>query len=254
MKLKKSLSPIRKNAVLCILSIIFIAISFSFARSFVKTGAFKDRLWLHRTLSMEKMEEKAYSYPNVETDVVWRNGFYDVTHDIDVSYGLRLDSILAEVSRRGSQIWLDFKNLSEKNSDAALRELDRLSEGIPHGHIIVESPEWRQLKKFRDSGYLTSCYVLPRRKHLDSRSQKLLLDSIAEIIVPSGCVTSISFDKEWYFPISNRLKGYDIDLLTWSHHTDEWLFWILPESYFLENNPQLKVILVKSKAKNSVNR
>lgn len=256
----------RRNKLFTTLAIILgITVICSAVRSISKTGTEKDKLWLHRTLSLEKMKEKENRYPNVEVDVVWRfnshdstnnqnSGYFDVTHDVDVSYGLKLDTLLMESRRRKSKIWIDFKNLDESNKNQALRELNKITSGIPHANVIVESPQWHLLKPFKNAGYQTSCYITPKRKSLDSQQTRAFLDSIANIVEPSGCVTAISFNKEWYKPMSSKLKDKDIDLLTWSHHTDEWQFWMLPESYIMDSDPQLKVILIRSKATKSENR
>ena len=56
------------------------------AVAFREVGRHKDKIWLHRCNSMEKLCEKEHRYPNVEVDLVFReDNTFDVTHDVGVS-------------------------------------------------------------------------------------------------------------------------------------------------------------------------
>ena len=56
-------------------------------------GENPEKLWLHRCNSLEKMEEFAAKYPNIEVDIVYRgHGLFDITHDADTTFNLSIDA------------------------------------------------------------------------------------------------------------------------------------------------------------------
>ena len=68
------------------------------AVAFREVGRHKDKIWLHRCNSMEKLYEKEHRYPNVEVDLVFReDNTFDVTHDVGVSFGQQLDDYFAHM-------------------------------------------------------------------------------------------------------------------------------------------------------------
>lgn len=65
-----------------------------------------DKLWLHRCNSLEKLEEKGGDYPNIEVDLVFRpDRTFDVTHDMETSFGLRLDAYFARMADTGGVVF-----------------------------------------------------------------------------------------------------------------------------------------------------
>ena len=94
-------------------------------------GHYTDKLWQHRTLSVEKWMERPDLYPHAEVDICLRpNGTFDVTHDEEVTYGLPLDSLLAHYAERlalvqrhhaapstlpAQRLWLDIKQIPPPN-------------------------------------------------------------------------------------------------------------------------------------------
>lgn len=91
-------------------------------------------------------------------------------------------------------MWLDFKNLSAKNSIESEEALSKLIDkyGIYQKNIIIESKDWRALRYYKDSGYQTS-YYFPyyREEQLND-----VLKKDVEEILQSGNVNYISFYHE----------------------------------------------------------
>lgn len=210
------------------------------------------KIWLHRCNSVEKYREKHPRYPNVEIDLVFRdNQRFDVTHDIDTTFGLTLDSILAESLRRGGgNFWLDIKNLDATNSRQVLSEMERLctTYNVSPKQFILESPDWRSLSLFTRRGYYTSCYV-PYDKPSDLERSEVK-NCIMELrkVADSHAVRALSFPG-WWYPVLKKYLHRPIDLLTWKHRTTQFEFFLTPIGWKMLNDPQLKVILIKDKGK-----
>ena len=104
------------------------------AVAFREVGRHKDKIWLHRCNSMEKLYEKEHRYPNVEVDLVFReDNTFDVTHDVGVSFGQQLDDYFAHMGETGGRMWLDIKNLNPGNAERMLDALDMLAESLRDG-------------------------------------------------------------------------------------------------------------------------
>lgn len=235
--MKKTLSAIA-GICLCILFMGFRDI-----------GHYPDKIWLHRCNSMEKLYEKYAAYPNIEVDVVFRNSrTFDVTHDIDTSFNLKLDAYFAYMKDRKGKIWLDIKNLTAENRLAALAGLDRLTRHfqIAKDRLIIESPSYESLELFTQEGYYTSYYVT--YKEPCALTDKKVEDCIGELqrIVDGGSVCALSFPGCWYETIKEELDR-SIDLLTWEHRTSQLQLLLSSSGRRMLSDPQLKVVLVKEK-------
>lgn len=138
-------------------------------------GEYQDKLWLHRTNSLEKMEEKEARFPNYEIDLVYREktGTFDVTHDADTTFHLSLDAYLHSIKTDSDSVWLDIKNLNEHNMKAARNRLEQLCQkyAIPRRHFIVETRNLNALAHFTQAGFYTSYYVdFPKPSKLDDEA------------------------------------------------------------------------------------
>lgn len=213
------------------------------------TDRHTDKLWLHRCNSVEKYAEMHPRYPNVEVDVVYRpGGYFDVTHDTTTTFGLPLDSLLAQNLMGGGKFWLDIKNLTPQNQAAILSEVDSLCDDyhLTPDRLILENPEWQLLAPFTRQGYYTSCYVPYDKPSRLSRSEiRAGIDSLRRV-ADSGTVRALSFPGWWYATIRRHLRR-SIDLLTWKHRTTQFEFFLTSEGWRMLRDPQLKVILVKDK-------
>lgn len=214
-----------------------------------QVGNHPSKIWLHRTNSMEKLEEKEGRFPNFEVDVVFRpDGTFDVTHDADTTFHLGIEPFLADVARDGDRMWMDLKNLSPANSGTVLSCLEELCGiyGVKKGQLIVESRNLNALAKFTAAGYYTSYYVdFEKPSEMEQAEQDTCLAHLRRV-ADSRKVCALSFPGWWYAPIKEGL-GRSIDLLTWKHRTTEYELLALPWNRKLLNDPQVKVVLVKSK-------
>ena len=214
-------------------------------------GNYPDKLWLHRCNSIEKWEELESVYDNIEVDLVYRgHGVFDVTHDADTTFGLHIDSyfkILGE-KEEDEHMWLDIKNVTAKNVDKMHDDLDSLREvyDIEKDQLIIESSNWKALDDFTKDNYYTSFYVPFDKPHnLTEEEIDECIDSL-QYIVDTKTVRALSFPRWWYTEIKEHLHR-PIDLLTWCHRTTQWEFFMRPRYNKMLDDPQLKVILIKSK-------
>ncbi len=216
-----------------------------------KVGCYSGKLWLHRCNSLEKMKEKENLYPNIEVDLVYRgNGVFDVTHDADTTFGLKVDSYFKEIGETDRHMWLDIKNVNRWNVDSMYQDLDSICDcyDVDSTQLIIEGGDYDALETFTDGGYYTSYYVpfdKPRRlsdEQIDSCIVKL------RKIADSKKVCALSFPGFWYKEIKSNLHR-NIDLLTWKNHITQVEFMKAPYRDKMLKDKQLKVILIKSKGK-----
>lgn len=227
---------------------LLVAGAVYFALAFAEVGKHKDKLWLHRCNSIEKLKEKYGDYMNIEVDVCFRDSVFDVTHDLETSFGLNLEEYFAFFARREGKMWLDLKNLTSANRDSVLAELTRLTKcyDIDRSRLIVESHNHNSLRKLTQEGFYTSYYVSFTPPHkMSGERLKQCLDTL-RAVADSGDVRAISFPGWWYSTISERLDR-NIDLLTWEHRKTQLVFFLVPGSDAMLNDSRLKVILIKDK-------
>ncbi len=212
-----------------------------FALMPAKNQRYAEKVWLHRCNSTEKLQEKGEKYSGFEVDICLRpDGRLDVTHNVEQSFGLKVDTFFAYLEQRPEKrMWLDVKNLSEENQRAFVTTMDSLSRHhqIAPERIVVESWEWQLLRPLTQRGYLTSYYV-----SLEGNDSAIaLLQRVAD----SGAVRALSFPRKWYRKMKSDLNRQDIILLTWcSSQTFRQLRW-RPLGHRMLRDRQLKVILVK---------
>lgn len=212
-------------------------------------GEHTDKLWLHRCNSIEKLKEQLANYPNVEVDVCFLADTFDVTHDLDTTFHLGLSPYFAYLQKHPDRrVWLDLKNLTEANRSAVCAVLDSLAQryGVAKRQLIVESSSWWCLGQLRQAGYYTSYYVpYPAPHRLSRRDLRRFIHEMRKI-ADSGCVSALSFPGTWYRTLKRRLHR-PIDFLTWEHRTTQFELLLRPKGRRMICDPQLKVILVKSK-------
>lgn len=237
-----------RRIVVALVATLSIAGAVYFALALAEVGKHKDKLWLHRCNSIEKLNEKYGDYTNVELDVCFRDSVFDVTHDIDSSFGLNVEKYFAFFARREGKMWLDVKNLTSANLDSVFAELTRLTKcyDVDRSRLIVESHNRSALRKFTQEGFYTSYYVdFPPPPDLSLDELNRCIDTL-RTVADSGDVRAISFPGWWYSTISERLDR-NIDLLTWEHRKTQLVFFLVPGSDAMLNDNRLKVILIKDK-------
>lgn len=207
-----------------------------------------DKIWLHRTNTIEKLHEFKGEYKNFECDVLFVPALDDfrVGHDTPSSESLALYlDFLGKNSER--ELWLDFKNLTEENNRQAESVLTAMlaRSGASKEQLIVESRNWKALHLFTREGYYTSCYLdIPRFDEMDDRERETRLDSIRQIAY-SGCVSAVSFPSSYYGILRNL--DFPVDLLTWEHHLWAWQLPFISRSRSILKDNRVKVVLVKEK-------
>ncbi len=241
----------RNSVILSLVILCAVLLMYSLA-AWHYTAPYRPKLWLHRCNSLEKMQEHRERFRNVEVDLVFREatGRFDVTHDLDTTFHLSLRPYIQQAARQGSRLWLDVKNLTPANANAALARLDSLCAecGMKPDSLIVESRHPELLLPFTRRGYFTSFYV-PYDK--PSRLTPAETDSaVAHIrrVAQSGQVRAVSFPAWWYSPLRGQLPA-GVAMLTWLHRSTEAEVRLWPAHFPLLTDPQVKVVLVKSKGK-----
>lgn len=215
------------------------------------TAPYRSKLWLHRCNSLEKLHEQEARFRNVEVDVVVRpDGMLDVTHDADTTFHLDLEPYFSELSRRGARLWMDVKNLDARTAPLLHTRLQQLCAryGVSRSQLILESRNLSQLATFTARGYYTSYYVsFAKPSQLSPADIDRCLQQL-RTIARSRLVCALSFPGWWYGEIHRHLHE-PIDLLTWKHRTTEAELRLWPANLPLLKNPQVKVILIKSKGR-----
>lgn len=121
-----------------------------------------DKIWLHRTNSIEKLHEFEQEYKNFECDVLFLtdSATFEIGHDEPSGEPLKpyLDFLGANPDR---ELWLDLKNLNESNCIQAETTLTGLlaQRDVDKDQLIIESRDWKALHHFTQEGYYTSCYL-----------------------------------------------------------------------------------------------
>ncbi len=233
--------------------VLSVAIAAYVLRAWMMVDSHPDKLWLHRTNSLEKLHEMAERYVGFEVDVCLRpDGTIDVTHDDYVSFGLALDAYFpvlgADVRHH---MWIDVKNLDEENVSAFHARIDSLCSAhhVRRERLIIESPQWKLLRQLTEKGYYTSCYVTASRP---SRLDEMQMDSVLQhlhAVAQSGAVRALSFPEYWYSSLKDELLDTPVDYLTWKHHSSQFGFMLLPQSRSMLEDERLKVILVRDKGR-----
>lgn len=234
------LFPIMMGSFLCMVLI-----------NFGEVGDYPQKIWLHRCNSLEKLYEKQELYPNIEVDVIFReNQKFDVTHDIDTSFGLYLESYFSYLETEKGKMWLDIKNMNLHNAAAMLTMLDELTEHyhVSKDRLIIESTCWEALEDFTHDGYYTSFYVpYDSPCSLEKEEIEECIEQLQKIS-DEQAVCALSFPGVWYSTLKEELDR-PIDLLSWQHRTTQLGLLLSPKGRRMLFDPQLKVILVKSKGK-----
>lgn len=212
-------------------------------------GQYPDKIWLHRCNSLEKLYEKEAKYPNIEVDIVIRNNhIFDVTHDIDTTFNLKIASYFDYMQEKDGRMWMDIKNLTSENKLSVLSRLNMLINHfeIEKERLIIESSNWEALATFTENEYYTSYYVpFDEPDELDDEEIDSCINELQKI-ADSRAVCALSFPEDWYDEIKDELNR-SIDLLTWRHRDSQLEVLLTPSGRRMLNDPQLKVILVKEK-------
>lgn len=161
----------------------------------------EDKVWLHRVNTIEKARYYQHDYPGFEIDLHYIDSLQDflIEHDATEGSTLTFDewcAALENVSTMG--LWLDFKNLTDQNKEAAAQRLVALrNKHKLQGKMYVESPMYANLSVFQNEGFLVSYYIpYFNPNNLDSAQYQRLLKWTNDAI--STGVNAISGDYIQY--------------------------------------------------------
>jgi len=177
------------------------------------------KVWLKAVNSVDKVRAIDSTANGFEMDIYFdaaKNSFF-VYHDSSAISSTNADEIFAVVEQRkmNASIWLDFKNLGEKNKAAALQQLQSLQRkyGLA-GRILVESSDPASLRSFCDSGFFTSYYVPFFNPYTqDEDAMVATIDSITSMLkkYPASALSG------YYFQLPFLKKFFPVfPLLTWT--------------------------------------
>lgn len=209
-----------------------------------------DKIWLHRTNTIEKLHEFEGKYKNFECDVQFVPELSDFRTGHDTpsseSLGLYLDFL---GQNPGRELWIDLKNLTLANCRQAESLLTQMlaRSGASKEQLIVESRNWEALRHFTRNDYYTSCYLdIPDIDKMDDRERSERLDSVLQI-ARSGAVSAVSFPASYY--VFLRDLDFPVDMLTWEHRRWAWQLPFFSRSRAILKDGRIKVVLVKEKGR-----
>lgn len=160
---------------------------------------FRDKIWVHRVNSIEKLEKVNNHYIGVELDVVFKidSLVFDIYHPPQESKQVYLKDYFPK-SKTNLQYWLDYKNLTQENAIISSKYLEKLvkENTISPNDIIVESPEIEHLVHFKNKGFRTSYYLPSNLKTLNKENLLHQLQNIQNSVkkYPPTMVSSNSKD------------------------------------------------------------
>ena len=157
MKLKYILFP---------LLLVFYFIFYQLNILDVSSDVFYDnsnKLWAHRILDPQKVNDLKEEFIGYEIDVFFNNdkNIFDVRHH-GVTNDIDLVTFLNEIENLHLiKFWIDFKNLNSSNVESAIFTLDKIAlEFDVKSNIIIESKNINLLSAFKAQGFFIS-YWLP---------------------------------------------------------------------------------------------
>ena len=245
------------NKILIIFIILLISLCFRKTRKYIFsnyitiTKEIPNKCWLHRTNTVEKILEISEKYKGIEIDVNFNNDklYFDVTHDLDKSIELSLEEYFKYFSKNDKKIWIDFKNLTERNVENSLNVFENLLRkyNVDRKRFIIESNNFEVLQFYKEKGYYTSYYV--PYLDLENMTSEELEEWRLKIknITLTNNVSAISFPGHMYSFIKSI--DVDIDLLTWEAGEKWQMLYYRKITREMLKDEELKVILVKEYGK-----
>ncbi|MCB0380133.1 MAG: hypothetical protein KDD24_02675 [Flavobacteriales bacterium] len=243
----------KKKAVIVLLLLVVLGMFYLCLYTNVLIDVlYKEKIWVHRTNSVEKLHAVKDKFYGVELDIEFLDSLnvFDVNHPPAKSIGLTLDTYFFEASMNKTlHYWLDFKNLNEMNVEKSSALLERIcvKNHINPSHVIVESNNVRLLEEFQHKGYQVSYYLnWPGLYTLDSIGLKNELELIKHNLKNINFPCNLSVDYHDYDILKHNFPNYNL-LLWLDDNFDEsirnrfLLFQML-------NNNNVKVILFKFKS------
>lgn len=219
--------------------ICILLICFANSRRYWSDESYKERIWLHRTNTPEKLLEFANEYNGFECDVLLRgDSIFDITHDEPVTFGISADRYFPLLQANSRRLWFDFKNLNASNVQTALSffEIQCDKYQIDKRRLIIEGSDPEALRIFREAGFYTAFYVrLNENRNLDA-------------LIKEGAIDALSFGARDYEVICRQVT-LSTDWLVWEHHNHKEMLSVLPRGRKILHDTRVKIILVKDKGR-----
>ena len=210
-----------------------------------------DKIWVHRVNSIEKYAEVHQDFKGFEIDVVFdsETGF-DVNHPPAESIGLELSDLMVSESTSSKHFWLDIKNLTVSNANAALEELIRICDklNVSPKNVIVESSQLKSLQTFNKEGFQTSYYLPEGLYKLNLKDLEAQIRVIRKGLQDVD-VSYISADYkdlkiiQDHFPLKSKLT-WALSGASWSNTIKKRLL-----SYSILADPNIDVLLISYDSK-----
>lgn len=120
------------------------------------------KLWAHRVLDYNDVNNKYADFKGVEVDVFFESEkrVFDVRHHGKYK-GITLLKFLNNINDNELYFWIDLKNLNNKNVDSIIKRLNVLIEnGVSKEYLIIESKNIKLLEILQNENFYVS-YWLP---------------------------------------------------------------------------------------------
>lgn len=154
----------KKSYVIAIVLVLCTGVYFVLYSTFFLKIFFDEKMWVHRTNSIEKLNEVKNDFYGVELDVEYLDSLdrFDVNHPPVISIGLSLNKYLGSGSEnKNLHYWFDFKNLNTNNQQKSLKKILSICSNyhVNPSNIIVENGDLSLLVGFQQKGFLVSYYL-----------------------------------------------------------------------------------------------
>ncbi len=199
----------------------------------------KEKIWLHRTNSKQKLEYYFNKYDGFEFDIFFSGDKNDIfcgheINDKNISLKHQLEAY-STVNDKG--LWLDLKNLNKENKYIFFEEINKIINeiGISKDVVFIESDDIESLQIFSQNGYNTTFMFLDYTSN-----------GIEELKRYSKYANfyAISFPLEYYYLVNSIGLGSNICYLLWISGV-EWEEICMKNKYKeILNDDRVKVILV----------
>ena len=192
----------------------------------------KYKTFLHAVNTPEKLLSHSFEFSNLEIDIFYKNGQIWTGHEVGKSTYLLRDILSMLPDPKAYTLWLDLKNLTEKNKESILEALTNLLQHykIKAEHILIESPNIENLKIFENAGFGTSFYFS------DLPADKIAIKQRIE-----SDINRFEESNPTYISADVKYSDYIQTFFPKACH----LFWNVPEeqSQYILTAPQTKAII-----------
>lgn len=192
---------VKKYSIYFFIFIVIYTVYYFFPYS-VEALGYYDKIWAHRVNSIEKLESAIKYFEGVELDLVYNKDLntFDVNHAPTKSIGLNFDTYINSIDDKKPFLWLDVKNLNEKNAQLILKRLLNIFGQLnyPLEKILIESRKPEKLEIFENQGFKTSYYLPYNLSKLNDSLQRKHVTSIEKIL-----------EEQPNLAISTSFKDYD---------------------------------------------